>query len=479
MFTDGNAAFRTGDLGRLENDGWLFLTGRAKEVINRGGELLSPAEIEAVLLDHPLVHDVMVFSTPHDVLGEVVAVALPGASAALDLRELRRWARERLAAAQLPQVLVRAPELPRTHGTRKLRRIGYAEFVGVPMVGGSAVRTYVFNPERDAGPLRLVAEAVTRVPEPPTDPGKGLSALVDFLDSVKTQMYRLMRLEQDRSADALRIKRSASGTAKFTMHMRYLAHSLGFGPDDLACHFLPLFWRSEWPEDWERAYTSTLTLCFRQYGRLPTEESSVWSEIFRAELRTGVQGGSLGIGYLHCRTCYFDSVVSAHAEMSQLVILGAGFDTRCYRLRHRPSRCFEVDAPTTQAEKREALRDSCIDSSHVTFVAVDFANEDWIASLLGAGFDPSLPTLFLWEGVTYYLPDDVVRITMRHVAACTCARIAFDVYYSWFSLHPQVVPQTSHSVLSTRQAVHLRSVRPPILGAVWATGSVPYDQGLR
>ena len=61
--------FRTGDLGRVDENGWLFHTGRSKECINRGGELLSPAQIEAVLCEHPLVDEVMAFSSPHDELG--------------------------------------------------------------------------------------------------------------------------------------------------------------------------------------------------------------------------------------------------------------------------------------------------------------------------------------------------------------------------------------------------------------------------
>ena len=263
--------------------------------------------------------------------------------------------------------------------------------------------------------------------------------LVDFLRSLQKQMYQLMKRKQELHAGGLRVKRAASGTAKFTMHMRYLAHCLGFGPDDLAHHFLPLFWRSEWPEEWERVYTTTLVLCFREHGRLPTEETSLSSEVFAAEVRAGVQDGSFGIGYLQCRTCYFDAIVSAHAQMAQLVVLGAGFDTRCYRLERRPSRCFEVDAPTTQAEKLEVLHEVGVDASHVTFVAVDFANEDWMANLCNAGFDPSLPTLFLWEGVTYYLSDDVIDITMRHIASCACARVAFDVYHAWYSRHPLTV----------------------------------------
>ena len=183
------------------------------------------------------------------------------------------------------------------------------------------------------------------------------------------------------------------------MHQRYLAHCLGFGPDNMASHFLRAFWDSEMPEEHERAHTAALVLRFRQTGLVASEadEAHVWSAMFRERVAAGTQEGSFGIGYLQCRTTYFDAVVSAHAEMAQLVVLGAGFDTRSYRLERRPTRCFEVDAPTTQAEKREALARGHIDSRHVSFVAVDFVANDWMALLIDAGFDPGLPTLFLWE----------------------------------------------------------------------------------
>ena len=95
--------------------------------------------------------------------------------------------------------------------------------------------------------------------------------------------------------------------------------------------------------------------------------------------------------------------------------------------------------PTTQAEKRAALAAAGIDASHVSFVPVDFALEDWFVKLLSAGFDASAPTLFLWEGVTYYLTDEVIESTMRRIASCACALIAYDVYYRWFSIDARTV----------------------------------------
>ena len=140
------------------------------------------------------------------------------------------------------------------------------------------------------------------------------------------------------------------------------------------------------------------------------------------------------------RTCYFDAYIEANASTSeQLVILGAGFDSRMYRLSKLPRQCFELDVPTTQAEKRRALCDAGIDASHVVFVPVNFALEDWFEKLKSYGFDPELPTIFLWEGVTYYLTNHVIAATMAHIARCKSALVAYDVYYRWFSMDARVV----------------------------------------
>jgi acyl-CoA synthetase (AMP-forming)/AMP-acid ligase II len=75
--------FRTGDNGYLDKDGYLFLTGRLKEIVNRGGEKISPIEIDAILLEHPLVAEGVAFGLPSEKYGEVLAccvVPAPGAS---------------------------------------------------------------------------------------------------------------------------------------------------------------------------------------------------------------------------------------------------------------------------------------------------------------------------------------------------------------------------------------------------------------
>ena len=124
-FTEG--WFRTGDEGMLDDEGYLFLTGRLKEQINRGGEKVSPLEIDGVLLRHPAVAEAVAFAIPHDKLGEeigAVVVLVPGASASES--ELRAFVAEHLAAFKVPRRIVIVDEIPKG-ATGKVQRIGMAE----------------------------------------------------------------------------------------------------------------------------------------------------------------------------------------------------------------------------------------------------------------------------------------------------------------------------------------------------------------
>lgn len=131
------------------------------------------------------------------------------------------------------------------------------------------------------------------------------------------------------------------------------------------------------------------------------------------------------------RMAFFDSVVERYlANITQFVILGAGFDTRAFRLPENSGvRSFEVDAPKTQAIKREALDKAGLDASRVTFVSADFETEDWLTKLVDAGFDRGKPALFVWEGVTMYLDRPAVEATLRKIASTAKGSIvAFDYY---------------------------------------------------
>ncbi len=128
-FTDG--WFRTGDQGYLDADGYLRLTGRLKEIINRGGEKVSPLEVDTVLMDHPAVAQVVTFGMPHAKLGEEVAAAVVlRDGAALEERALRDFCAERLAQFKVPRRIVFLTEIPKG-ATGKLQRIGLAEKLGL------------------------------------------------------------------------------------------------------------------------------------------------------------------------------------------------------------------------------------------------------------------------------------------------------------------------------------------------------------
>jgi acyl-CoA synthetase (AMP-forming)/AMP-acid ligase II len=126
-----NGWFRTGDQGAIDAEGYLSLTGRLKEIINRAGEKISPREVDEILMDHPAVQQVVTFAVPHPILGEEVAAAAvlqPGASATE--AELRAFASERLADFKVPRKILFLEAIP-LGATGKLQRIGLAQKLGL------------------------------------------------------------------------------------------------------------------------------------------------------------------------------------------------------------------------------------------------------------------------------------------------------------------------------------------------------------
>ncbi|KQP58563.1 acyl--CoA ligase [Methylobacterium sp. Leaf108] len=123
--------FRTGDQGTLSPEGYLTITGRLKEIINRGGEKISPREVDEILMDHPAVSQCVTFAVPHDKLGEDVSAAVvlrEGES--LTEKDLRSFAAERLAPFKVPAKILFLDEIPKG-ATGKLQRIGLAEKLGL------------------------------------------------------------------------------------------------------------------------------------------------------------------------------------------------------------------------------------------------------------------------------------------------------------------------------------------------------------
>lgn len=128
---EGKRWFRTGDQGAFDDENYLRLTGRLKELINRGGEKISPLEVDAVLLMHPEISQAVCFSVPHDKLGEDIAAAVVlSESAVVSDQEIRSFVAARVAKFKVPASVVILDEIPKG-ATGKIQRIGLAAKLGL------------------------------------------------------------------------------------------------------------------------------------------------------------------------------------------------------------------------------------------------------------------------------------------------------------------------------------------------------------
>lgn len=137
------------------------------------------------------------------------------------------------------------------------------------------------------------------------------------------------------------------------------------------------------------------------------------------------------MGNLLCRTRFIDDTLrdALKRGFDQVVILGAGFDSRAYRIPGIDRvRVFEVDHPTTQAWKQTRLKRLLgILPSHVTFVPIDFDQQDLAHVMPATGFRSGNQTFFIWEGVTQYITAEAVDATFRYISriVATGSEIAF------------------------------------------------------
>ena len=121
-FIDG--WFRTGDLGYLDNEGYLFLTGRKKDLINKGGEKISPIEIDRVLMSHPLVREAMTFRVDDPVLGEDIAALVVPSDKSVTEPELRMYVLDHLVQFKVPRRIYFVDQIPRNLAGKPLRHVG-------------------------------------------------------------------------------------------------------------------------------------------------------------------------------------------------------------------------------------------------------------------------------------------------------------------------------------------------------------------
>jgi methyltransferase (TIGR00027 family) len=141
-----------------------------------------------------------------------------------------------------------------------------------------------------------------------------------------------------------------------------------------------------------------------------------------------------GYEFFIARTAYLDEVVerALRENAPQIVFLGAGYDTRSYRFADliQETRLFELDVPSTQAHKRALLAAAGVSApAGLTFVPIDFNRESLAEKLAGAGYAADKKALFIWEGVSYYLPaetvDEVLGFIREHALAGSVLRLDY------------------------------------------------------
>jgi methyltransferase (TIGR00027 family) len=181
----------------------------------------------------------------------------------------------------------------------------------------------------------------------------------------------------------------------------------------------------------QRTASRTALLVAAYRARHSTRQGAVMSDPWAAKL-AGPEGTELAARqdalYPHLelwvgvRSAYLDAHVAtwtaAPHDFHQVVVLGAGLDMRAFRLARPGVRFFEVDHPASQADKLARLTAiGAHPSAHATYVRCDFEVESFVDQLALSGFDAAAPAVFLWEGVTPYLPEAAVRATLRAIAA--------------------------------------------------------------
>jgi methyltransferase (TIGR00027 family) len=167
--------------------------------------------------------------------------------------------------------------------------------------------------------------------------------------------------------------------------------------------------------------------------------------------------------FMIARTAFFDHVVveALLHRLPQLVLLGAGYDSRPYRFKElvEDTHIFELDAAPTQQRKQEILERAGIPMPpHLTFVPIDFSADDLAQALTRNGFSSAERTLFIWEGVTYYLTAQAVDHTLAAVKSisATGSEICFD----YASLSPEALGEQGARVL--REHMKSRHADEPI-----------------
>ena len=207
-------------------------------------------------------------------------------------------------------------------------------------------------------------------------------------------------------------------TALTPLSARYILHELNFREDHIAKLIL---------ENMPTIYMPAVKTCY-----FPLVLGMKITGYVPSLLKYSLDNNDSPLAFVNSRTEFFDRVFLENIlEVPQIVIMGAGFDTRAFKFAYATqAHFFEIDLSNTQKFKKDILDKFHIPTEQITFIPVDFNIEDWIKKLIGQGFDSSKKTIFLWEGVTLYLTEDVVKKTIFEIAkiASKDSVFAFDLY---------------------------------------------------
>jgi methyltransferase (TIGR00027 family) len=199
-------------------------------------------------------------------------------------------------------------------------------------------------------------------------------------------------------------KMGVSFSACRALQYRWFMHYFNIRPDPLSVAFIKKF------------------PCESHFGLLSTLGALIISQrLFGFTTRLGKldePGEETFFSFAGPRVLMFDRIMEKYVdEMEQIVIPGAGFDLIALQFtKGKEVKVFELDQVKTLDVKVETLKKAGIKHDWVTYIPVDYANESWVDKLLGAGFDKTKKTLFLWQSISLYLEADIVKETLREMA---------------------------------------------------------------
>ena len=214
-------------------------------------------------------------------------------------------------------------------------------------------------------------------------------------------------------------KMGISFSAAQAFQYRWFMHYLNIRPDPLSIAFTKKF------------------PCESHFGLLSTFGALIISQrLFGFTTRFGKvdePGEETYFSFAGPRVLKFDRIMEKYVdEMEQVVIPGVGFDLIALQFtKGKEVKVFELDQVKTLDVKIKTLKKAGIKHDWITYIPVDYSNESWVEKLLGAGFDKTKKTLFLWQSVSLFLEVDIVKETLRKMAdLCVDGSIIAQDFYS-------------------------------------------------